>query len=143
MESLWVCGGNALSYTDPLGLNPAAGAYTGAAMGSAFGPVGAAVGGALGAGVGAWIGWNVVGPMLSTPSTGQPGSWHENPGNGKPGSGQERKYGPDGRPEVDIDWHPDHGAGKPHGHNWDNGRRGPATPLSRWPRGRNTNSCSP
>jgi len=51
--------------------------------------------------------------QVRTPDTGEPGSWHSNP------SGQERLYGPDGRPEVDIDRHRDHGAGTPHGHNWD------------------------
>ena len=136
-------GGNPLSYTDPKGLNPVAGAMTGAGAGSAFGPVGTVVGGLIGAGVGAWIGWNVVGPMFrdKTPNTGEPGSWHTNPGDGKPGSGQERLYGPNGQPEVDIDWHPDHGAGQPHGHNWEDGRRGPGVPLSPWPRGRIINGC--
>lgn len=76
-----------------------------------------------------------------TPNTGAPGSWHINPGDGKPGNGQERLYGPNGQPEVDIDWHPDHGAGKPHGHNWENGKRGPPVPLSPWPPGRLINGC--
>ena len=66
-------GGNPISYTDPNGLNPLAGAYTGAGMGSVFGPVGTVVGGVVGAGVGAWIGWNVVGPMLSSGLP--PGFW--------------------------------------------------------------------
>ena len=74
-----------------------------------------------------------------TPSTGQPGSWYTNPGNGQPGNGQERLYGPNGRPMCDIDWHPDHGAGKPHGHNWGADGRGPGVPLSPWPQGRTTN----
>ena len=60
-------GGNPISYIDPNGLNPLAGAYTGAGIGSAFGPVGTVVGGVIGAGVGAWIGWNVVGPMFAKP----------------------------------------------------------------------------
>lgn len=60
-------GGNPLSYVDPNGLNPLAGAWAGAGAGSALGPVGTVVGGAIGAGVGAWIGWNVVGPMLIKP----------------------------------------------------------------------------
>jgi len=50
-----------------------------------------------------------------TPNTGEPDSWHINSG-----SGQERKYGPDGRPEYDIDSDHDYGQGSPHGHNWDN-----------------------
>lgn len=59
--------GNPLSYTDPQGLNPWAGAWAGAGAGSAFGPVGTVVGGLIGAGAGAWIGWNIVGPMLIKP----------------------------------------------------------------------------
>jgi len=136
-------GGSPLNDTDPSGLNPAAGAWAGAGAGSVFGPAGTVVGGLIGAGVGAWMGWNVVGPVFrdKTPNTGEPGSWHTNPGDGKPGNGQERLYGPNGQPEVDIDWHLDHGAGRPHGHNWENGRRGPGVPLSPWPRGRIINGC--
>jgi RHS repeat-associated protein len=133
---------NPQRYTDLNGLT--AGAVPGAVAGSAFGPVGTVVGGLIGAGASAWLGWNVFGPMFQrdkTPNTGEPGSWHLNPGDGKPGSGQERLYGPSGKPEVDIDWHPDHGAGKPHGHNWDQNGRGPAVPLSPWPRGRTINTC--
>ena len=46
-------GGNPLSYTDPRGLNPAAGAVAGGMVG---GPVGAVVGGVIGLGVGIAIG---------------------------------------------------------------------------------------
>ncbi|WP_194792834.1 RHS repeat-associated core domain-containing protein [Caenimonas koreensis] len=140
-------GGSPLVSTDPRGESPLAGASyggrVGAAAGSLFGPIGTGVGLVVGAGVGAAIGWYVTGPMLQekTPSTGNPGEWHTNPADGKPGNGQERLYGPNGNPEVDIDWHPDHGAGKPHGHNWDNGRRGPGVPLSPWPRDRVINGC--
>ena len=77
-----------------------------------------------------------ISQQTRTPNTGPPGEWHTNPGNG-----QERLYGPDGRPAVDIDWSHDHGAGSPHGHNWEGGRRGPGTPLSPWPPGRRPNSC--
>jgi RHS repeat-associated protein len=127
---------NPLRYTDPDGrlafVLPAAPS------------IGGWIAGGVGAATGAVLGWNLFGPMFQdkTPNTGEPGSWHTNPGDGKPGSGQERLYGPNGKPEVDIDWHPDHGAGKPHGHNWDNGRRGPGVPLSPWPRGRIINGCS-
>ena len=65
-------GGNPLSYSDPYGLNPVAGAYAGAGAGSVFGPVGTVVGGVIGAGVGAWIGWNVVGPMLQSDGSSRP-----------------------------------------------------------------------
>ncbi|MBL0420164.1 hypothetical protein JI739_07370 [Ramlibacter sp. AW1] len=60
-------GGRPLSYTDPDGLNPVAGAWGGAVAGTAFGPVGTVAGGIIGAGVGAWVGWNVFGPMLAKP----------------------------------------------------------------------------
>ena len=60
-------GGNAISLSDPDGLNPMAGAAGGAATGSAFGPVGTVVGGIVGAGAGAAIGWHVIGPMLAKP----------------------------------------------------------------------------
>ncbi len=65
-------GGNPLSYSDPLGLNPVGGAYAGAGIGSAFGPVGTVVGGVIGAGIGAWLGWNVVGPMLQSDGSSRP-----------------------------------------------------------------------
>ncbi|MES2482724.1 MAG: RHS repeat-associated core domain-containing protein, partial [Pseudomonadota bacterium] len=137
-------GGNPIGLIDPDGRNAVFGGRVGASAGFALaGPAGAVVGGLAGAGVGAAIGWWATGPMLQekTPNTGEPGEWHTNPGDGKPASGQERLYGPNGQPEVDIDWHPDHGAGKPHGHNWDNGRRGRGVPLSPWPRGRIINGC--
>jgi RHS repeat-associated protein len=136
-----------LSLSDRLGLNPWNGAFTGArfgaTVGSSLGPLGSAAGAVLGAGIGAGLGWYVTGPMWQekTPNTGEPGSWHTNPADGQPGNGQERLYGPDGQPAADIDWHPDHGAGKPHGHNWENGARGPHVPLSPWPRGRVINGC--
>lgn len=58
-----------------------------------------------------------------------------------PGSGQERKYGTDGKPEYDIDWDHNHGQGVPHGHNWGRGPngqpvRGPGVLISPWPQGR-------
>ena len=88
--------------------------------------------------------WNrLFGPALSesnsgqrdskTPNTGTPGSWVTNPG-----SGQERQYGADGKPSVDIDTDHDHGQGNPHAHNWDRGPngeliRGEGNPVSKWP----------
>jgi RHS repeat-associated protein len=64
-----------------------------------------------------------------TPNEGAPGSTHINPG-----SGQERKYGSDGKPVQDIDHDHDHGQGVPHIHDWGrdaNGRpvRGPGRPV--------------
>ncbi|PAT39140.1 RHS repeat domain-containing protein [Vandammella animalimorsus] len=72
-----------------------------------------------------------------TPNEGEPGSCHINPG-----SGQERTYGADGKPEYDIDWdHPHHEQDTPHAHNWGRGPdgkpiRGPGLPISSWPRDR-------
>ncbi|MDP9804692.1 RHS repeat-associated core domain-containing protein [Acinetobacter calcoaceticus] len=48
-----------------------------------------------------------------TPNEGEPNSQHINPG-----SGQERWYGPDGKPVKDIDHDHDHGQGVPHVHDW-------------------------
>jgi hypothetical protein len=99
----------------------------------------------------------VIGPLLirwgppvlaaiwaaaKTPNVGKPGSTYVNPG-----SGQERKYGANGRPEYDIDWDHNHDAedgkpsGTPHGHNWgENGREGPVR-ISPWPEGRKPSNC--
>jgi RHS repeat-associated protein len=134
-------GGNPISYVDPDGLNPLAigigvgvrvigGRAAAGAIGSAarkYGPAGMAAACLL-AGVCTF--------QDKTPNEGEPGSCHVNPG-----SGQERKYGADGKPEYDIDWDHDHGQGVPHGHNWDRGPngqpiRGPGVPISPWPRGR-------
>ncbi len=113
---------NPVNYTDPTGqliFLPflAAGGYT-ATMALADLTVAAAT---------SW--W--ISRQVKTPNTGTPGSWNTNPN-----SGQERKYGPNGNPEADIDWNHDHGAGSPHGHNWEDGKRGPGVPLSPWPQGR-------
>ncbi len=57
-----------LNYTDPLGLNPVAGAIGGAGIGTAIFPgVGTVIGGVVGAGVGAAAGWYILGPMLAKP----------------------------------------------------------------------------
>jgi RHS repeat-associated protein len=63
-----------------------------------------------------------------TPNAGPPNSTHVNPG-----SGQVRRYGPDGRPVTDTDYDHDHGQGVPHEHDWtddENGNRvrGPGRP---------------
>ncbi|WP_162891788.1 hypothetical protein [Profundibacter amoris] len=40
------------------------------------------------------------------------------------GSFQDRLYGPDGKPAVDVDWDSDHeGYGRPHSHDWKDGKR--------------------
>ncbi|WP_434559389.1 RHS repeat-associated core domain-containing protein [Pseudomonas sp. R1-6] len=57
-----------------------------------------------------------------TPNEGEPGSRHTNPG-----SGQERWYGPDGKPIKDIDWDHNHGQGVPHVHDWGRGVNGNPT----------------
>ncbi|MBX3711354.1 MAG: hypothetical protein KF800_05285 [Lysobacter sp.] len=54
-----------------------------------------------------------------TPNSGEPGSVHVNPG-----SGQERLYGDDGLPELDVDYDHDHGQGQPHEHPWTRGPDG-------------------
>ena len=59
------------------------------------------------------------------PYRGTPGEWVEHP-HGK----QDRLYGDDGEPAVDIDYGHDHGQGSPHAHNWDKGERGPGYPVS-------------
>ena len=106
---------------DTDGTNPAAGALAGGAIG---GPAGAVAGAAIGLAIGV-----AAGEILfsKTPNAGDPGSIHDNPG-----SGQIRKYGPDGKPEWDIDTDHDHGQndeGGAHGHNWENGNRGKGYPI--------------
>ena len=64
------------------------------------------------------------------PTEGEPGEWVDHP-HGK----QSRKYGPDGKPQVDIDRGHDHGQGSPHAHNWVDGVRGPGHPVSEIPKG--------
>ena len=132
-------GGNPISYVDPDGLNALAGARLGGMGGFA---IGGPVGGVIGAGLGALGGYLIADALGNltfqdkTPNQGAPGSCHVNPG-----SGQERKFGADGKPEYDIDWDHNHGQGVPHGHNWGRGPngqpiRGPGVPISPWPRGR-------
>ena len=69
-------------------------------------------------GTGAWIATHI--PLIwcsKAPNTGDPDSTYVNPG-----SGQKRKYGPDGKPILDIDSDHDHdhgqGQGVPHAHDW-------------------------
>jgi len=132
-------GGNPLSYVDPDGLNALAGARLGGMGGFA---IGGPVGGVIGAGLGPLGGYLIADALGNltfqdkTPNQGAPGSCHVNPG-----SGQEQKFGADGKPEYDIDWDHNHGQGVPHGHNWGRGPngqpiRGPDVPISPWPRGR-------
>ncbi|HHJ39742.1 MAG TPA: hypothetical protein ENJ86_09820, partial [Methylothermaceae bacterium] len=132
-------------------LNPAT-AAEGAAIGFGIGgPPGAVVGGVIGFGLGAWGTyefWNWYnnenvnddggddspkqcdeGSQRGNPYHGEPGTWAEHP-HGK----QDRLYGPDGTPAVDIDYGHDHGQGSPHAHNWDNGIRGPGVPVTVLPK---------
>jgi len=129
--------GNPVSYIDPTGLwaniaiNLGIRTFGGRAAAASIGAAARRYG--LGGRVAACIlaGMCVFNEETKTPNEGEPGSCHLNPG-----SGQERKYGSDGKPEYDIDWDHDHGQGVPHGHNWDNGKRGPGVPVSSWPQGR-------
>ncbi|MEX2964343.1 RHS repeat-associated core domain-containing protein [Microbulbifer sp. TYP-18] len=59
------------------------------------------------------------------PFNGEPGTWAEHP-HGK----QDRLYGNDGTPAVDIDYGHDHGQGSPHSHNWNESGRGLGVPVS-------------
>ncbi|MHB8624438.1 MAG: RHS repeat-associated core domain-containing protein [Sulfuricaulis sp.] len=59
-----------------------------------------------------WIDPRGLASSGTPPFRGPPNTWWDGPI-------QQRLYGPDGYPEVDIDWHTDHGAGSPHAHNWD------------------------
>jgi RHS repeat-associated protein len=60
---------------------------------------------------------------LLTPATGKPGSTQVFP---KPGGGKQiRIYGPDGKAVKDIDYGHNHGAGDPHVHVWDWGKKIP------------------
>ena len=122
---------NPIALTDPLGLNPAFALYRGFNIGYRFGEaINPFVQPTLAKAI------DFIFLQERTPSSGTPGSCHVNPSNG-----QERKYGSDGLPEYDIDWHQDHGKGTPHGHNWErspDGRpvRGPGEHISPWPQGR-------
>lgn len=80
-----------------------------------------------------------ISQQTKTPNTGETDSWHTNPG-----SGQERKYGPNGERQYDIDWdHQHEGQTSPHGHNWgaDGKREDDGVPLSPLPRGRKPDMC--
>ena len=122
-------GGNPISRIDPDGRF-----FFVAAFGWSFAAAAADTAVAAGA---AWWAANVTN-QVKTPNTGDPDSWHTNPG-----SGQERKYGPNGERQYDIDWDHDHGVGSPHGHNWgaDGKREDNGVPLSPWPRGRRPKTC--
>lgn len=70
-NGFFYAGANPLSFADPDGLSPWAGAINGGRLGaiggSAFGPVGTAIGGVGGVLIGAGIGWYITGPMLIKP----------------------------------------------------------------------------
>lgn len=103
----------------------------------ALGPVGWGIGIGIGIGVGAigWAGWewyqvyhNAPKPPLNGPPNGSI-SIPDNNG----GKQQERCYDDKGNPMKDIDWGHDHGAGRPHVHDWTPGpdnswQRGPGRP---------------
>ena len=121
-------GGNPVSFADPYGLNPVAGAFVGGAIG---GPPGALIGGLIGAGLGAWGGYEAAQWMHNRPYNGPPNGdyWPGPRDDGQFGNG--RKYGPDGTPETDYDndgknhgnsW-PDHPGGE-HVHDWESDGKG-------------------
>ncbi|RZL67574.1 MAG: hypothetical protein EOP77_04330, partial [Variovorax sp.] len=85
-------GANPLKYADPIGLCP-----------MCLIPALPYVGEAAVVAAAWWASQNTL--QEKTPNRGNPWDWHTNPG-----SGQERLYGPDGRPTVDIDWDHDHGS---------------------------------
>lgn len=118
---------NPLSLIDSDGRNAVLGGRFGAAGGFAIGgPVSAVVGAVAGAGVGAAIEWWRLDPCcrekrqtLESLARGIPTLEMTNPEVVKSACMDQT----DSRRWILI-WHPDHGAGKPHGHSWDNGRRG-------------------
>jgi len=109
--------GNPVSYIDPDGLSPLAGARIGAGLGGAVGgPIGAGIGGLVGAG----IGWYVTGPMLQGATAPKPpdipSGWKgDTPpapgwkwrGPDAPGGPRGGWVSPDGRESVHHD--PNHG----------------------------------
>jgi RHS repeat-associated protein len=147
--------GNPLLLVDPNGLSTLGdagallvgwgGRVGGAALGEALFPLGGGVPGAIiggrlgswgGRAAGEWLNGLITASETKTPNSGPPGSCHENPG-----SGQERLYGDDGLPLVDLDYDHFHDGDKPHAHNWDrtsDGRpkREFGGPFSPWPKGR-------
>jgi RHS repeat-associated protein len=144
-DRVGLCGGpnrypyanlNPLTYSDPNGLNPLAGAIGGATAGSAFGPVGTVVGGVIGGSAGAWIGWNVFGPMLS--EEGGPIVYPDNPDAApdkfRPINGSRGKQCEDGSVwERDTSSHGgDQWKRWPDQKSWEKGR----PPNSIWPDGR-------
>ena len=113
-------GGNPISFTDPHGTNPLAGAIEGAEIGTLVWPgVGTVVGGLVGAGVGWWAADKLSNVILNrekdVPNRSPPGEWID-------GNNRSRLYGPDGRPVLDID-KPHQGYDKPHVHEWPDGKR--------------------
>ena len=57
------------------------------------------------------------------PAQGQPGTWVVGPRG-------DRLYGPDGKPIKDVDWGHNHGQGKPHTHEWIDGKRQDGRPAT-------------
>ena len=102
---------NPVNFIDPKGLTPVAGAITG---GGIAGPPGAVVGAIIGLGIGLYIGDKMFSEK-SPPDRGPPGEWVD-------GKNRSRKYGPDGKPEIDIDYG-HQGYPTPHVHEWPDGER--------------------
>ena len=151
-------GGSPTRYSDPLGLNPAAGAIGG---GMVAGPPGAVVGGIIGIGIGIVVGDAVVDQMRKDgdDSSGSGEGDKNDGGNGErdkvppdrdgppnghvEGPNRDRDYGPDGEPIRDYD-KPHQGADYPHIHEWPDGvREHPGRPYSPIPKkDEGAGSCS-
>jgi RHS repeat-associated protein len=125
-------GGNPERYVDPRGeMAGAACAIPGLCPAAVY----AIVEGCVAVGIGAyevyqW--WNAPPPVTemkekSPPDVGPPNTWVQGPRRG-------RQFGPDGRPQFDID-KPHQGEPDWHVHEWPGGKREhPGRPVSPWPR---------
>ena len=100
--------------------------------------IGATAGGVgAGAVIGGTAGALAHQASITNPFKGKPGSTSSTQSTcGKPK--QDRRYGPDGFPETDVDRDHDHGQGQPHAHDWGrppgggkptNNDRGPGRPV--------------
>jgi RHS repeat-associated protein len=130
------------NFTDPTGKNTATLGYLGGEVAGGIVCFGSGVcEGALivaGVAVGVAALYYLLKPADNIPG-GQVCESRSNPYRGPPGTtssipGQDRRYGPDGYPDVDVDYGHDHGQGSPHAHDWDRPANGdPPTHEDRGP----------